>query len=64
MQLIETYTSAKGIPILFVYKTISYLQRQNEPMRNKVNFPRSISNWVDNKILKKPTGKTWGDLCS
>lgn len=64
MQLIETYTSAKGIPIWFKFNSDSFLQRKHEPLRVTGNGSSELNTWIKVKVLKKPTGKTWGELCS
>ncbi|AJF40764.1 hypothetical protein AVV30_gp106 [Vibrio phage phi 1] len=64
MQLIETYTSAKGIPIWFKFNSDSFLQRQFEKLKITGNGASELSTWKRVGVLKKPTGKTWGELCN
>lgn len=64
MQLTETYTSAKGIPIWFTFKGDSFLQRQFENLRITRSGASELNVWKKVLVLKKPTGKIWSELCS
>lgn len=64
MQLIETYASTSGQAIWIKFNNRILLRRQQNYLRLTGSSSSTFNAWINQELVKKSMGKTWGELCN